>query len=294
VIGAGITRYSHEPPLTVDQPTQTTISPAEANRLFYRDIAEQYDSDCSVFQEVPQERLESLLRRAVGLVATPDRVLDAGGGSGNASLVLLDLGLDPMVADVSPEMVSIWERRARERGHQPRSEVATLEEFFVADERSWDLIVFSSVLHHLEDPIEVLLAAGRRTAEGGVIATIFDPMALGGTGRLIRRIDYLIWLVRHSPGRLGSAVLRRLRRLGGRPDEQPDIGTLAERHAMHGLDDSAIAQAMAATGMEIVSHERLFDARYALLRRVLAAIGSPTAFSFIFRRSRKSGTNRAD
>ena len=74
--------------------------------------------------------------------------------------LLLGMGLEPMVLDISPHMLERWERKAQELGHAPRTELGTIEGFLSADDRHWNLIIFSSVLHHLEDPIDALLAAG--------------------------------------------------------------------------------------------------------------------------------------
>jgi SAM-dependent methyltransferase len=261
------------------------MSAAEANRVFYRDNADRYEEfEFCTFGELPQRHLRGLLRRALAEVGPPARVLDAGGGSGNASLALLERGLDPIVLDISPEMVARWEMKARALGHEPRSEVASLEEFFATDERDWDLIVFSSVLHHLEHPVEVLRAAASRLAPGGAIVTDFDPIAVDARNRFVRRLDYLLWGLRHSPGKVLRTVARRLRSLRDEASESPNVGALAEAHAMSGLDDFSIAEQMRSRGLEVVVHDRIPYARYAVLRRVLGWTRSPTIFAFVLRR----------
>ena len=193
---------------------QRDLRPAEANRLFYRSRADTYDdNEHCVSEEEPRRRLQRILELAVRAVGAPERALDAGGGSGNVSMRLLELGLDPVLVDVSPEMAAIWEVKARARGHDPKIEISSLEGFFERDERTWDLIVFSSVLHHLEDPPRLLEAAGRRVSPGGAIVTVFDPTAATPLRSALRRLDYLLWLHR---GDHCSTIPRSLRRRRGR------------------------------------------------------------------------------
>ena len=191
-------------------------------------------------------------------------------------------GFDPLVVDVSPEMTDVWRRKAAARGIEPRIEIASLEEFFAADERSWDLIVFSSVLHHLADPVGVLTAAARRLEPGGFIATVFDPRAIGRRGVAMRRLDYLTFLMLHSPRGLIGSIRDRLRRAG--PEgEIANVGAMAELHALTGLDDGRIVGALTARGLSIVAHERISDARYAYVRALARAMRTATTFSLVAR-----------
>jgi SAM-dependent methyltransferase len=216
------------------------------------------------------------------------RVLDAGGGSGNASLSLCRRGFDPLLLDVSPEMVALWERKARAEGFEPRSETATLEAFFASDERVWDLIVFSSVLHHLEDPVSLLESAASRLAPGGTIVTVFDPLELEARGTWLRRFDYLCWVLLETPGRIPGLFAQRLRR--PEADGQEDnLGAIAEYHAVTGLRDRDIIAALSRQGLEVVVHDRIYDARFALIRRLARRMRMPTAFSLVLRSPQAPG-----
>ena len=161
------------------------MSSAEANRRFYETQAALYDeTEFCATGDAPRESLRASLQRALSMVGDSPRILDAGAGTGNVSLLLRDMGFETSLIDASPEMLARWEQKARDRGEDPSSELADLETFFHRDERSWDLIVFSSVLHHLDDPASVLIAASRRLVPGGVIVTIFPD---SGTRYLTER-----------------------------------------------------------------------------------------------------------
>ena len=190
----------------------TTLTPAEANRLFYAEHAIDYDAtEFCANAALGQQRLRQALAPALGALPPDPRVLDAGGGSGNASRYLFEQGLQPVLVDVSAEMVALWRSKASALGYEPQTQVAELEEFFAEDQRSWDLVVFSSVLHHLEDPGRVLGQVARRLAPGGFIVTIFDPLQLPRRGAILRKLDYLGWLILHARGELPRVVAQRLR-----------------------------------------------------------------------------------
>jgi ubiquinone/menaquinone biosynthesis C-methylase UbiE len=257
------------------------LSAVDANRLFYAQEAEFYDkTEPCVTAAWQQKWLRSTLELALERVGRDARVLDAGGGSGNAALTLLELGTEPLLVDVSPQMIAIWERRARQQGWTPRSELASLEEFFSHDSREWDLIVFSSVVHHLEDPLRVLRAAASRLACSGLIVTIFDPVRAGYLGRILRRLDYLQWVLKTRPRHVTTIIKRRLGRLRQNYQET-NLGALAEVHAFTGLDDLHLVRELEQHGMRCVAHERCYDARSAWLRVVLRRLRIPTGFAMV-------------
>lgn len=260
------------------------LGSAEANRLFYEGHAATYDeSEFCAIAEGPRETLRALLERALALVPASDpAVLDAGGGTGHASLMLHEIGIASTLIDTSPEMIARYEEKARARGHEPRSEIGDLESLFVADERRWDLIVFSSVLHHLEDPVSVLAAAAGRLEPGGVIVTIFDPLAVDRIGHLLRRLDYGCWIAVHSPASFARAVGRRLRPRRPSQGTELNIAAVAERHAMSGLDDERIRSRVEAAGLLTREHERFYDARYRWIIAASRGLGKATHFSFVF------------
>lgn len=265
------------------------LTPAEANRRFYAENAELYDStEACANCEFARRRLESALEHALVQMPPDARVLDAGGGSGNASLILVERGFDPLLVDVSPEMVAIWEQKARRLGALPRSQISTLEEFFGSDERQWDLIVFSSVLHHLYEPEAMLRQAAKRVAPGGFVVTIFDPLKLSRVGLVLRRLDYLCWLLLKSPRHLAGRIGARLARRSEGP-AAPSTGELAEYHAVTGLDDQVLVRALNGSGMEIVAHERLSDARFGVIRTLARLARIPTAFSLVARSTAPPG-----
>jgi len=72
-------------------------------------------------------------------------------------------------------------------GTRRRQRVAEIQGFLQDDDRRWNLVVFSSALHHLEDYRAVLALAVRRLAPGGVLATILirSPSGWSGTRSVV-------------------------------------------------------------------------------------------------------------
>jgi SAM-dependent methyltransferase len=222
---------------------------------------------------------------AVKAVRPDPRALDAGGGTGNAASLLLELGVNPLVVDISPEMLEIWRRKSAALGRRARTEAAELEEYLLrSNGENWDLIVFSSVLHHLEDPTRVLELASRRLAPGGAILTLFDPTPATRGLRLLRKVDWAIWALLHYPRRALALLGARILRAAGDKSPELRIGRRAERHAYQGIDDRQLAASMSANGLEVLNHTRTCDARYGIVRLALRLASLPSTFSLLMRK----------
>jgi SAM-dependent methyltransferase len=209
-------------------------------------------------------------------------VLDACGGSGNVSGILARQGVLPTVVDVSPEMLARWESRAKSMGLVPETHAASIEEFVRGDDRRWDLIVFSSALHHLEEPDAVLATAAASLAPGGAILTIYDPTLATRTLHTLRMVDWLGHLLLRRPGKFKAVAKRRWERRRTNPDgEPPHIGRLAERHALGGIDDLQLNRALQVQRLHIVVHERSYDARLLVVRALLRLLRGPSSFRFL-------------
>jgi SAM-dependent methyltransferase len=258
------------------------LDAAEANRRFYRTIAAEYDEkELAVSNVRARALLERLLRRALSLLGPSPAALDACGGSGNVSQLLVRMGARPVLVDVSPEMIALWRRKAELLGVEGEAVESEILDFLLADARTWDLIVFSSALHHLEDYERVVGAALARVRPGGVLVTVFDPPLSGQGDRLLRRLDWVLFQAFHEPRDFMTTLRGRFRR--SIANERP-IGRLAERYALEGVDDLALCRLLESQGFEIVEHERRADARLAVVRALLRILRRSGAFHLIARR----------
>ena len=259
------------------------LTAAEANRIHYGRIAESYDATEGC---VVDERLRSRLRQSIEIaleaVGRRDdlRVLDACGGSGNASLMLFDAGCRPRTLDISEEMIALYRAKAASRGFEADTVVASVEEHLAADPTAWDLIVLSSALHHLDDPEGVVRAAVGHLASGGCLVTAFDPRRLGALPRLVRRLDYYLHVLVRHPGEARA----KLRARAGRPAAGDHVGAMAERHAVTGLADDGLRAAAEEAGAVVLQHDLYYEGRFALTRGLLRLARTPTTFGFVLQR----------
>jgi SAM-dependent methyltransferase len=275
-------RQPEEASCAVEGDVEPGLSAADANRSYYATRAADYDQteEC-VTLERHRRRLRRVLEMAIMSAQGHERILDACGGSGYASLELWSMGFAATTVDISPEMLEVYVSNASAAGLLARTEVGEIGSFLAESPDQWDLIVFSSALHHLDDYRTVLRDARDRLTPGGVIATVFDPISLSRLGRAIRYVDYLLWVAVRHP----LTFVQRLRQRLTRPTTgAASVGRIAERHALSGIDDLALAKHFEGYGLEVLLHEREFEARFFLVRMALRLLAEPSTFSFVVRR----------
>ncbi|MBL9137438.1 MAG: class I SAM-dependent methyltransferase [Verrucomicrobiales bacterium] len=269
---------------------------AEANRRFYARIADLYDrTESCVADHAAQVALEADLDQVLSHLSQPAgsvRALDACGGSGNVALKLLNRGLDVTVADISRELLDILERKAAAVGRPAKTHCGEIAAFLESTDATFDLVVFSSALHHLQDIDRVLTLVFRRLRPGGLLFTLHDPTARRHQGRLtpfLLRAEYFAFKFFKQPGDVPAAALRKLRRaFGGRSGQSrlsdDNLGVVAEYHIRDGIDDLALVERLKQVGYQVVRHDRLHGARFALVQAVVSRIGQPTGFKLLLRK----------
>ena len=282
------------------EPSSEYQKVAEANRQFYAGAASLYEaSETCVTDRRIQKRLEADLDQIITMFGRkPEtiRALDACGGAGNVSLKLLNRGLDVTLADISPELLEIYRRKCADSGFAARNVCAEIGSFLSQTNQMFDLIVFSSALHHLENIERVLTLAFHRLQPEGLLYTVFDPTSrsqLHAATRLLLRLEYLTFKLLFQTRDLPAASLRRLSRLfsGVSASRKSDAvlshataGMLAEFHVENGIDDLALEAELGAVGFEVVWHQRYADCRFDLTRRLIERTGDSTAFKLLLRK----------
>jgi 2-polyprenyl-3-methyl-5-hydroxy-6-metoxy-1,4-benzoquinol methylase len=267
---------------------------ADANRRFYARTAHAYEAteNCLVDRR-KQALLERLLDDAVarsGRAPGEMVALDACGGSGNVSMKLLRRGLAVTNVDVSPEMHDLFRAKLRQSGLDAEIQLREIADFLRDSTRRFDLVVFSSALHHLKDLEAVMDLVSQRLRPGGALLTVFDPTLrseLSTAARAVLWLDYVGWKLFRQTGDVVDAVRRRLarRRAGmeAAPGEAFD-GFIAEYRARSGIDDAALRAFLVSRGFAIVSHARLPEARYRIPRWLLRGLGARTEFTILAER----------
>jgi SAM-dependent methyltransferase len=139
----------------------------------YRRAHKRYERNHpEIFNPVEQGRLREELERAVGQVRaqSPRRLqaLDLGSGSGNVTRHLLDLDLEVIAADVSPDFLREIEMRFGASGR-----VSALcingQDLREVPSASLDMVCAYSVLHHVPNYLAMVEEACRTLRPGGVL-----------------------------------------------------------------------------------------------------------------------------
>jgi ubiquinone/menaquinone biosynthesis C-methylase UbiE len=281
------------------KPTSEYRKVVQANVLMYAKYAKWHDTteSCAVSpqcQAMLNEDLESIVSMLSSTVGGDINALDACGGSGNVALKLLKRGARVTLCDVSSEMIKIFESKCQDEGFVSKSVNADIGSFLSSTDERFDLITFSSALHHLYDYTAILRLASNRLNPGGMIYTVFDGTRHGFVENSILMIDYLTFKSLNHLSDLPGTFLRKLRRMkagylresapkGGLQLTPENIGILADYHDYSGIDDFALVQEMRRHGFEVVWHERYPETRYSFFRFILTLLKRPTSFKLLLR-----------
>jgi 2-polyprenyl-3-methyl-5-hydroxy-6-metoxy-1,4-benzoquinol methylase len=277
-----------------DSAAQTRV--IDANVEFYKEIAKKYDSyEACACEEFYQLMLEEDVD-AIAASLTPRferiRCLDCGGGSGNLTIKMLRRGWEVTVVDVSPEMLALLKRKVRRLGFEARFENRSIEGFLSATTGKWELITFSSVLHHLYRPEEVVRKAAARIGVGGIFYSNFDPVR--PESRMVSscfyNLDTTLAKALHDRRDFLPGIGRRLQKLMGRAPKTLErvvagAGDLAEYHARAGLDDAAIAGVLEQEGFR-VQWTRYATGRTRLTRWLNERVRALLSFKLMAQRGR--------
>ncbi len=269
---------------------------AAANRRFYAKAAETYEATetCVVDsrrQALLERQIDDVLQLLGNWSLETTIALDACGGSGNVSLKLLRRGVKVVNVDVSPEMLQIFRRKLAEAGHHADVVESEVADYLRRTQYSFDIVVFSSALHHLKDLEALMVLVFARLRPGGVLLTSFDPTLrsrLNWWSRIVIWLDYVWFKLTQQTGDFLRAAMRRLRRsIGGdrgATSNEAFDGVLAEYRARTGIDDLSLEAFLERIGFEIVRHLRVAEARFTGCRWLLKALAEATEFSILARK----------
>jgi len=222
-----------------------------ANVEFYKQVANTYDDYESItsdifFQQMLEDDL-SVIDEQLRNRSGPIRVLDCGGGSGNLTLKMLKRGWAATVVDVSSERLDLLEAKLEANRYKAKFVKNSIENFCVTSDERFDVVTFSSVLHHLYDPLNVVAAIAGKVTAGGFIYSNFDPAVPKSRvlASCFRNLDTITAKILRDRSDLLPGLLRRFRKAiraknASLQRRVAGPGDIAEYHAHGGLDDDAI------------------------------------------------------
>ncbi|MEO3793820.1 class I SAM-dependent methyltransferase [Nonomuraea sp. B10E15] len=149
---------------------------SDATRAHYERLADRYDENWAYSSTFIAWMTENILKR-INLTSEISRLLDIGCGTGLYTRNLENHTSITVCADLSPAMLR----------QLPASErliplVATAEELAAGRIRlphdGYDAILMKEVIHHLDDPAQVLYGLSRYLKPGGRILVVMLPSAI--------------------------------------------------------------------------------------------------------------------
>ena len=274
------------------------LTVAEANRRLYASSEDAEEYEDTIMTDDRDRRLLlgdlSHALAALGNLGRAPRALDCCGGAGKAAMLLHELGCETVLVDISPAMIERYRANCDTRGLTAKTYCSEIASFFQANDERFDVMVFCSALHHLEDPVLVLRLAAAALSRPGVLVTMFDPVRQTRWKHALLEPARMIDRALISPNLLLRRALPVLRRTLGRFKREPaaaikldssNIGALAEFHGEAGFDDVKLAHDIQEQcGLQLVQH-RQYTPRggpmQTIMRKLLRA---KTTFSLIFQK----------
>jgi ubiquinone/menaquinone biosynthesis C-methylase UbiE len=266
-----------------------------ANMDFYRQMAGKYDRyEIYLFDPVLQRSLEDDLDKIGSYFASLGRApscLECGGGTGNLTLKMCARGWGVTVVDISDNMLALLKEKALTKGYLPTLIRSPIERFLDATHETFDLVAFSSVLHHLYSYASVVERAAFRVRPGGLFYSNWDPAFPQSAfwTRAFDSIDIAAAKFMLDPRDVLPGIWRRTRKLFRRRDPQfarpvVSAGDLAEYHAKTGVDDNQIRKLLQASGFSIVEYQRFATGRTSVVRFLNERLRLLESFKIIARR----------
>lgn len=235
-------------------PNYDTIA-ASANTAVYDDkLTQSYISGSPHLKYRSMRRLYEQLSERVFEEARKNarvpRVLDLGAGEGSATSVFLGLGANVTAVDVSESQLSALRTKCCHYGDRLHLLQCEIREALVTNER-YDIVLMSSVLHHIPDYIASIKSAIGVLGPTGQFFSFQDPIrydTLSTFASLMSKGGYLSWRVFQAD--VLGGLSRRLRRSRGiYLDDCPYDN--AEYHVTrNGVDQVGIQAFLAANGFD--------------------------------------------
>lgn len=178
-----------------------------ANRAYHALEADVYDS-ChgEIYNLYAQTRLKNVLRKNLQAFSDVRKskeaiyALDCACGTGNVGGKLLEYGYKIDALDISPEMLTVFDHKFGDRFKDRFRTIECDIDSFLENGplRKYDIIVFSSALHHLPDYLSTYLKAVKLLKRPGMIMVFHEPLSgdkkyVKRASTWIRRADRLVW-----------------------------------------------------------------------------------------------------
>lgn len=249
----------------------------QANIKKYEDetVVGHYDDEEQVgvsYDFLEQDTIFPVLTRYLSeKKSTTLSAIDVCGGAGRAAFTLHRCGgCNVVLLDTSEKMLEIAQRTIDK--HKIESVTLVQEDaiaFLRDGKETFDIIAFSSAIHHFKDPFNLVELAYNRLGPDGVMVIVGEPNTLIGSKKYKRVVGF--YAVLTSPDYRKQFIQSIPERIKG-SYTAPDYREVAEYHAHIGIDDMALRKQMEQAGMSVLTHIR-YPAGPRIATRILPILG---------------------
>lgn len=229
----------------------------KANINVHKVEAPLYDT---IHREIFNAYEQSLIVQELAQIKTllgnhPYSILDVGCGTGNLTLKYLREGHRVTALDISEEMITILKAKVH-APQQLETVIQNVEDYLdeLPPDTYFDLVSFSSVLHHLPSYLRVLEKVCQHLKPNGIIyvihePTLIPPCVVSARSRLLGRVDLLY----HFSWR-AYAYLRHFFQTGTLITHIDY--SISDIHARRGLDMTSVIQHLQENQMQVILNEQ--------------------------------------
>lgn len=266
--------------------TEAAILEANINKYnddnvinFYKDIEDtKYTyAEYDVIIKAVMDVLSMSLGRSI-------KAVDMCGGAGKAAFIMKQYNpaSEIYLVDLSEKMLDIARARMIKEGVGEIRIVQADAFSFLETAEQYDLMVFSSALHHFKDPIKLLDAAAERLSPQGIIITLAEPTTIVTT-RLFKMMTFIFGHKAYK-----QAVVKRWVKNAFSPGDASadnELVDIAEYQAYKGFDDKTLANQLNSAGLHPLVHMR-YPAGEPFMLKIMPYIGLNWSFSLILRKGK--------
>ena len=219
------------------------------------------------------------------------KAVDMCGGAGKAAFIMKECNplSEISLVDLSDKMLAVARQRMTTEDVGDIRLIKSDAFSFLETAEQYDLIVFSSAIHHFKDPIKLLVAAAERLSPQGIIITLAEPTTIIKTTRF--KIMTFIFGHKEYKQDVVKGWVNNILSLGETAAADDEFADIAEYQTYKGIDDRALSGQLNSAGLYPLVHLR-YPAGDPFMLKVLPYMGLNWSFGLILRKGQHQDDSR--
>lgn len=219
------------------------------------------------------------------------KAVDMCGGAGKAAFIMKECNplSEISLVDLSDKMLAVARQRMTAENVGEIRLIKSDAFSFLETAEQYDLIVFSSAIHHFKDPIKLLVAAAERLSPQGIIITLAEPTTIIKTTRF--KIMTFIFGHKEYKQDVVKGWVNNILSLGETAAADDEFADIAEYQTYKGIDDKALSGQLNSAGLYPLVHLR-YPAGDPFMLKVLPYMGLNWSFGLILRKGQHQDDSR--